>query len=269
MMRHKNLKKEKHRAPLGKYGVHTMIRHGTEIFMLFERFHLTEQHRSEDKEHSEYITHMSNGGQMSMKQLNMYKQLTQEDCESKEWRYAPMLVATNRESVNITEKKAQMFATDKNTAVFKWKQRAIWEKGKPMDEDLLTKVENKDACFWQYFVQGAEGFLLENINTSLGLANGTPIELHSLTFRTEEQLEEVQEKLKSNSAGMEIILDPIPLAVNVKVKMTTKQKKKMSKRKTQQLQFLKELSISDDEEEIIIPLTTRTNELPRLHSTSM
>ena len=44
-----------------------------------------------------------------------------------------------------------------------------------------------EYCFYELFVPGAVGYLSENINTYIGLANGVKIKYHSLSFGTSEE----------------------------------------------------------------------------------
>ena len=81
-------------------------------------------------------------------------------------------------------------AAQHNTKVIRWFRKCLdnfW-KGKP------KKLENavmEEDCFYELFVPGAGagavGYLSENINTYIGLANGVKIKYHSLSFETSEE----------------------------------------------------------------------------------
>jgi hypothetical protein len=57
----------------------------------------------------------------------------------------------------------------------------------PASPTLIPDIEEQNAFFWQYFVEGASGFLAETINGELALVNGAPITMHSLTFSTKQE----------------------------------------------------------------------------------
>ena len=54
--------------------------------------------------------------------LLSYKTLSRKDIRDSpdEWKFAPVLVSTNAERLNISRMKAQMWAQDNKTYVFKW-----------------------------------------------------------------------------------------------------------------------------------------------------
>jgi hypothetical protein len=97
--------------------------------------------------------------------------------------------------------KAKIFAAENGGHVFRWrnKQEKWWNRPL-LVEERLQMVES-DPCFWQYFVAGANAFLTNNINTNLGLANGTQVQLHSLTLSSEEQICEVEAQIEGSLPG--------------------------------------------------------------------
>jgi hypothetical protein len=57
-------------------------------------------------------------------------------------------------------------------------------------KDSYTEKEiyHKQSGLLSYFVQGAMSYITENINPKKGLANGTTVFMHSLTFSEEDKL---------------------------------------------------------------------------------
>jgi hypothetical protein len=43
-------------------------------------------------------------------------------------------------------------------------------------------IAESNGCFWETFVLEADAFLTYNVNNSLGLANGSPVSMHSMSF---------------------------------------------------------------------------------------
>jgi len=68
-----------------------------------------------------------------------------------------------------------------------------------------------------YFVTGAPTYLTENICPEKGLANGTPVALHSLTLNPSSQHNVFWNLVASSHGGEMIQLKEPPLSVNVKV----------------------------------------------------
>jgi hypothetical protein len=116
----------------------------------------------------------------------------------------------------------------------------------------MEGVVHADSCFWETFVPHADGFLNSNINNHLGLANGTPIKYHSMTFSLEHELQLVFEPTRKKPLGSVIILDGPPLAIHISLPKTFDTKKQLSTKRKAQHKMLKELSLCD--KAIVIPI---------------
>ena len=77
-------------------------------------------------------------------------------------------------------------------------------------EDTLT-----DPSFYEWAVMGADGFITDNIQKSLHLANGSQIEYHSIVPADKQQAEFIQAQMDTLPSGHIIHLDKPPLAINV------------------------------------------------------
>ena len=114
-----------------------------------------------------------------MKDLKNYKALSKKDMKNKKWKFAPILVSTNRERLDITELQAVNFAKENKTYVVRWRiEYKDWEE-QPKNWE---KIMSEDPVFWQYWVKNAEGYILTNFNTDAKIANGTSFHCHSLVF---------------------------------------------------------------------------------------
>jgi len=88
-------------------------------------------------------------------------------------------------------------------------------KGKPRDPNHEA-IAMKDNCFYEMFVPGAAGYITENINTDIGLANGVEIKYHSLSFATEDKERIFNEEFESDGS-LVMTLDEPPSAINVEL----------------------------------------------------
>ena len=241
------------------------------MFSHFTRIHLTEQQRAQDMRHLKLLKSMSTGTQLTLSDLDPYLPLSRSDVSNPQhpsldnspsltdgqpqpppWEFAPILVASNKEGIDIVARKTLLFAAHNNTFAFRWKADVRRWQGCPSLPQEQLDVQNSDPCFWQYFVAGADAFLTNNLNTNLGLANGTPVKLHSLTFSSQDQLDAVLSDIASSHPGDVITLDEPPLAVNLLLPSTFDSKTTPSRRRTAQLNILKRHSLSKND--IVIPL---------------
>jgi hypothetical protein len=229
--RRKQRAMKKQISSYGRYGVDSTLRRGAKLFSQFERFHLSTQQRAEgDHEHTAFIDKLSEGEQISMDDIKRYKKLSAGDLPdtSSPWAFAPILVASNKERVDICVRKSLLFVQHHSTYIFKWKSQIIDWKNKPTNAGERQLIVENNGCFWESFVPQADAFLTHNVNNNLGLANGSPVSMHSITFSSEDQLMSVQSKIDSLPPGSEIVLDSPPCSVNMKVAETFDSKTKIS-----------------------------------------
>ena len=161
----------------------------------------------------------------------------------------PFLVATNQERIQISYHQAKKFAIKNNTYIYKWPVNIYKWQNRPKIQNHQKLVE-RHAVFWQFFVPGADAYLTYNLNSSLGLANGTPVTLHSSSFSSDVIYNEINEKFHNLPAGSEITLTDqyIPISVNVQIHVPDT----LSCYKQKTFAKLKEFSL--DPHDIVIPL---------------
>ena len=194
---------------------------GIRLFRKAVCFQLTQQHRSKDPVHTEIIENMRKSGKVGMKDLtNICKLLKQEDVVGDgEFRFATTLVTGNDERQKINNCKAKDWASHHGTFLTRWLRRidyCKW-KGKPRSEECIKHVMANNDSFYELFVPGARGYLSHNINTSIGLANGTEIKYHSLSFGDPGDESEYLRSLRCSSPGETITLHEPPSAINVEL----------------------------------------------------
>ena len=73
-----------------------------------------------------------------------YKHITSEDIQhDPDWMFAPVLVATNRERINISATKARLWASMHKTYVFKWKKKILMQINRPAAEKMSDIMEKR------------------------------------------------------------------------------------------------------------------------------
>ena len=149
--------------------------------------------------------------------LARYKTLSKEDLSSSKWMYAPYIVSTNMERLQIFCHQALKFAKHNNTYLYRWPLQLHSWKNRPTLDSHREEV-SEHPVFWQYFVPDTHAYITNNLNTRLGLANGTKFQLHSLTFKSQVIEDHIRDKCESQPPGAIITLtgDLVPASANVK-----------------------------------------------------
>ena len=191
------------------------------LFSKFRYIELITQHRSGDPKHMAVIDKMSKTGVgPTVEDLkNTYKKLSWEDLDSDDFRFATNIVTGNSERRDINAWQAKRWAEYYGVNSVRWprkREEASW-KGRPTKpEDVEHAMHN--SCFWEYYIPGATGYLnTYSINSILGLANGTEIKYHSLSFEDKEQRKQFKLKCAQAKPGDVITIHSPPTAVNVEL----------------------------------------------------
>jgi hypothetical protein len=127
--------------------------------------------------------------------------------------------------------RAQQWASENSIPIITWKLNCT---GSVLnfikEEQLLSEIYHPQSGLLGFFVQGAISYLTDNIKPSKGLANGSAVYMHSLSFN-EEAMESSEyksflEMLNNSKPGEEIHLNSIiPSFINVEICMTSKLQK--------------------------------------------
>jgi hypothetical protein len=184
-------------------------------------FQLTQQHRSKDPVHTEIIENMRRSGRVSAFDLkHKCKLLSREDVEGDgDFRFATTLVTGNEERHKINYLKATEWASHRNTLLVRWLRKVKYRgwMGRPRSKELIKRAMSQNESFYELFVQGARGYLTHNINTSVGLANGTEVKYDSISFDDPDEEREYREHMKSHQPGETVTLHNPPSAINVEL----------------------------------------------------
>ena len=201
-----------------RYAPNSLFRKGCDILRSSEWYKLTEQMRSKDKEHDMTLAKMERSERLSLDDFKKYQLLTETDLmgeDSLDWISAPILVATNRERHNLIGPQCKRFAAATGKYVFRWPVTPKeWEQ-KPHPAFLDDVME--DPCFYEWFVEGADGFITDRINKSVRLVNGTRIKYHSIVPASNEQRDSILAQMAGSPPGSIIFLSEPPYAINVEL----------------------------------------------------
>ena len=187
-----------------------------------------------------------------MKQL--YKPLTKED---EQFRHATTIVSGNYERHVINLEQSKRWAQSHKTHVLKWRRKLKEWRGKPSSVEGIADA-TKQPCFWETFVSGALGFVNFNLNTKIGIANGTGIRYHSLSFKDPAKKNALQRQIDTTPAGGTIILDEPPDYINVEMYPDldgdTEEERQKKKKLRQQWVYG---SLENTRDKIIIPVSSK------------
>jgi hypothetical protein len=194
---------------------------GLRLFRKAVCFQLTQQHRSKDPAHTEIIDEMRKSGKVDMFDLkHKCKLLKKDDVEGGgDFRFATTLVTGNEERHKINHLKAKDWVSHLDTCLVRWLRRVDYRnwKGKPGSEEHIKQAMAQNEIFYELFVPGARAYLNHNINTDVGLANGTEIKYDSISFGDPEDEEEYRRQSRGRSPGETITLHQPPSAINVEL----------------------------------------------------
>ena len=197
---------------------------GRELLSVFKMIDFTKQYRSKDPSHTATINRMrTTDNPVDLPLLSTLKVLTKDDLKPaviagiempSRFATAPIVVFSNSERHSINRSQAQRFALLKGVPILTWKKEiCVSDDVGCLLRDLLYSHE---PDLTGMFVEGAPSIMNTNLNATSGLANGTPVVLHSLMFKEEDDPEGIR-NLIANAEPGEIINVPVPHAVIVAV----------------------------------------------------
>ena len=195
----------------------TAYRRGVELFKLVKWVPLWEQVRSKDPVHTELIERMSKGEDITMEDLVQMKPLTKTDMKDKLWKYATIVTATNRERIDLCHAQAQRFALENKQILIRWPNEIVKWKGAPKTPERKKDAIDNDPAFWQFFIKLALIYILHNINSEGGVANGTLARLHSIVMADPDEDKALRRRIQRAKPGDTVTLTHPPKYVIVEL----------------------------------------------------
>ena len=211
---------------------------GAAIFSQFQAYFLHEQMRAKaaDKKHLEMIEafRCRNEAEFNTKYESVVENLMQKVITSADiaqdmsWKFATILVTSNAEKACYNYFQAKQFAIRQQVPFIKWKNPLNISVDHLSSEEQTRLYESHPALYG-VFVKGAPCFLTQNINPSVGLANGTRGIMHSLIFGKSDPHDSVGSShddtviqaqtslIQGAAGGEEILLSIRPQSINVQV----------------------------------------------------
>jgi hypothetical protein len=211
---------------------------GAQLFTLFKLINLKMQVRAaEDKQQMQTLECLRtfNDNQVSysfLESLVHNSTLKAEDflnttsTNAMSWNSAPLAVTSNSERDNLMYIRAQRWAEENGVPIITWK---IQCRGTVInfikDDAFLNDIYHPQSGLLGFFVQGAMAYLTENINPSKGLANGSIVYVHSLSFSDEDIITDEYiaflKMCEDSEPGQQVHLNNIiPNFINVEILMT-------------------------------------------------
>ena len=221
MMIEKEKHLRSHQGPLRRlsfskkqFELTSIVRQGVELFTNAIHINLTEQHRSEDQEHTDLLMRMSSGETICPNDLKNYKVLNSED---KSFEFATILTPGNRERFEFNSIQSKRWAVRKKTSVIRWPRRIRNWKGKPSNPSNVERAKAQEGCFWELFVPQALAYLTSNLKVDKGLANGVTVKYDSISFSNLEDQDNFENLLSEAVPGTIITLEGPPDYINVEL----------------------------------------------------
>ena len=189
---------------------------------MFKLVELTEQMRAaNDAEHIAMLNRMRNGcgGEQNITQndLARHKYLSFEDVISDaNWAEAPVVTLTNKERIFLNAIRSQHFARLSGKNRFCW-YSPLNKCSAKLNDEQTSELYRQNVLLRDFFVAGAPGYLLSNINPSLGLANGTPVIYHSLILDDREDLQCIMQQNADTMQSTDVYLLHPPKYICVEV----------------------------------------------------
>lgn len=215
---------------------------GTQLFASYKMFSMMDQYRCvNDKAHTEFLQSLRDFKEdfpitkNYLENLKRFNTLKAPDFMMKPgpkespddiWENAPLCVTTNSERTNLNPILAQRFAKRHGVPLIVWRLRCS---GVAVDyyhrsPTSLKSFYTLESGLCGMFIKGAPAYIDENVNPSICLANGTPVVMHSITFRDDIEPSRkaiLQQRILNAEPGEIVDLeDTIPEFVNVQVKVS-------------------------------------------------
>ena len=158
---------------------------GAPLFATFIKIELTQQMRAaNDPQHMAFLNELRSSSldpnKRSLQNLRHLKFLTKQDIDNNSsWINALIVVTSNEQRYRINDQQSIALSRNNKCPRIIWFQEILGIVSSGIDTQQVNYLYATCPRFKGIFVEGASGFLMQNINPKRGLSNGTPITFHS------------------------------------------------------------------------------------------
>ena len=193
---------------------------GLDIFRHARRTLLTRQMRAaEDAEFQEVLTQVRSTDTeppIPRAFVRDLKELSAADVSAEPARaFAPIVVLGNQERHRLNHHQVYAFARTYNLPLVRWRLPLASKDADSLASETLSALLDNEPGLWQYFVRGAPCMLLQNVQPTKSMANGSTGFMHSLSFE-----DVAPPELAAAEASMQhcvVELPQPPLTINVQL----------------------------------------------------
>ena len=196
--------------------------HGAWLFTLFNLIELDQQMRAaNDPAHMTMLHRMRipHPGQNPICEydLNRHKYLSYDDIiTDPSWTEAPVVVVDNKTRITLNAVRSKYFAHTRGKIRIGW-NCPLAKCSSQLSQQQTNQLYRDNIILKEFFVPEAPGYLLSNLNPSLGLANGTPIIYHSLVLDDREDDQCIKQQVHDVTHSTDIFLVHQPKFICVEV----------------------------------------------------
>lgn len=163
---------------------------GAQLFRNFKIFQLSTQQRSLDPVHTAKVLKLRDISvqfPVDKTLVESIPDLRREDYDTDpQWYNAIVAVTNNQERLSLNVDLIARFARRTGQTVLKWRYPLKDKYSKCLDEERTDAMYSRYPELWCYFCTGAKAFTTKNFNVERGIANGTQVVLHSISYENEE-----------------------------------------------------------------------------------
>jgi hypothetical protein len=194
---------------------------GVQCFLNFEKFELQENVRSKDTAHTSHLEALRSfgvKGGVTVDLITSLKRRILTSCDydsDPAWYDAPICVTSNTERNYFTSIMAKNFALKNGVHIVTWNLTVESQVSQLISQKEYDQVFTFENGTLGIFVQDAPSYISQNINPLYGLANGTFVRMHSLTFENEQDQEDFNNLIADAVPGERVHLQMKPSFINV------------------------------------------------------
>ena len=133
--------------------------------------------------------------------------------------FAPIIVLGNQERLRLNHHQAYAFAKTYDLPLVRWRLPLVGKEADAMTSETLDALMENEVGLWQYYVRGAPCMLLQNVQPTKSMANGSMGFMHSLSF--EDTAPPELAEAEASSRFCVIDLPQPPFTINIQLSLAS------------------------------------------------